>query len=48
MFVSSISKKHVLFIICLFSEQNHLFGSPIVLFLYFLDLEGCSKYIMMF
>jgi len=50
LFVSFISKKHVLFIICLLSEQSHLFWVSIMLlvFRYFLDLECCSKYIMMF
>ena len=35
LFVSSISKKHVLFIICLLSEQSHLFWVSIMLFWYF-------------
>jgi hypothetical protein len=48
LFVSSISKKHVLFIICILSEQSHLFWVFIMLFWYFLDLECCSKYIMIF
>jgi hypothetical protein len=48
LFVSSISKKRVLFIICLVFQTKSFIWVSIMLFWYFLNFKGCSKYIMMF